>query len=65
MKKLIITFSLIFVICLLARLVFGYYVNAVPVFGVLLTPLTWLSVGFGGLALFFGVLLIIKEFLKK
>lgn len=65
MKKLIITFSVFFVVCLFARLVFGYYIDTVPVFGVMLTPLTWLSVGFGVLALFFGVLLIIKEFKKK
>lgn len=65
MKKLIITFSVFFVMCLLARLVFEFYVDTVPVFAVLLTPLTWFSVGFGALALGFGVLLIIKEFRRK
>lgn len=65
MKKLIITFSIIFIICLCARLVFEYYVEAVPVFEKLLTPLTWLTVAYGALALLFGVLLIIKEFRKK
>lgn len=65
MKKLIITFSVFFVVSLFARLVFGYYVEAVPVFGVLLTPLTWLTVGFGGAAVVLAVLLIIKEFVKK
>lgn len=65
MKKLIITFSVFFVFFLFARLLFGYYVDVVPVFEVLLTSLTWLCVGFGLLAVFFGVLLIIKEFKKK
>lgn len=65
MKKLIITFSVFFVFLLFARLLFGYYVDVVPVFEVLLTPLTWLCVGFGVLAAFFGVLLIIKEFKRK
>lgn len=65
MKKLIIIFSIICVLCLFARLIFEYYVYAVPVFGVLLTPLTWLTVIYGALALGFGVLLIIKEFRRK
>lgn len=65
MKKLIITFSIFFVMCLFARLIFEYYVNAVPVFGVLLTPLNWLTVAFGGAAVVLAVLLIIKEFKKK
>lgn len=65
MKKLIITFSVFFVACLLARLIFEFYVDTVPVFAVLLTPLTWLSVGFGGAAVMFIVFLIIKEFKRK
>lgn len=65
MKKLIITFSVFFVVCLFARLLFGYYVDTVPAFGVLLTSLTWLCVVFGVLALALGILLIIKEFKKK
>lgn len=65
MKKLIITFSVFFVVCLFARLLFEYYVEPVPAFGVLLTPLTWLTVGFGGAAVVLVVLLIIKEFVKK
>lgn len=65
MKKLIITFLLIFVVCLLARIVFNYYVDTVPVFGVLLTPLMWLTVGFGVLAIVLTVILIIKEFRRK
>ncbi len=65
MKKLIITFSVFFVMCLFARLLFGYYVDVVDVFRVLLAPLTWLAVGFGGAAVVLVVLLIIKEFVKK
>ncbi len=65
MKKLIITFSVFFVVFLFARLLFGYYVETVPAFGVLLTSLTWLTVGFGGAAVVLVVLLIIKEFVKK
>lgn len=65
MKKLIITFSVFFVVCLCARLLFEYYVETVPAFAVLLTPLTWLTVGFGGAAVVLAVLLIIKEFKKK
>ena len=65
MKKLIITFAVFAVVFLFARLLFGYYVDVVPVFEVLLTSLTWLCVGFGMLAALFGVLLIIKEFKRK
>lgn len=65
MKKLIITFSVFFVACLLARLIFEFYVDTVPVFEKLLTPLTWLTVGFGGAAVVLTVLLIIKEFRRK
>lgn len=65
MKKLIITFSVFFVFLLFARLLFGYYVDTVPVFEVLLTPLMWLCVGFGSAALVFTVLLIINEFKHK
>ena len=65
MKKLIITFSIFFVMCLFARLIFNYYVDTVPVFGVLLTPLMWLTVAFGALAIVLTVILIIKEFKRK
>ena len=65
MKKLIITFSIFFVMCLFARLIFNYYVDTVPVFAVLLTPLTWLTVAFGVLAFVLTVILIIKEFRRK
>lgn len=37
MKKLIITFAVFAVVFLFARLLFGYYVDVVPVFEVLLT----------------------------
>lgn len=62
MKKLIIPFSILFVISLFARLLFGYYVYKVPTFAVLLTALTWISVAFGAAALVLTVLQIIKEF---
>ncbi len=65
MKKLIITFSIFFVMCLFSRLIFNYYVDTVPVFGVLLTPLMWLTVAFGALAIVLTVILIIKEFKRK
>lgn len=65
MKKLIITFSVFFVICLFARLLFGFYVDRVEVFSVLLTPLLWLTVGFGVAALALIIFLIIKEFKKN
>ena len=65
MKNLIITFSIIFILSLFSRLVFGFYVEAVPVFGVLLTPLMWLTVGFGVLAIVLTVILIIKEFKRR
>ncbi len=65
MKKLIITFAVFAVVFLFARLLFGYYVDVVPVFRVLLTPLTWLTVGFGIAAGALIVVQIIKEFKKK
>lgn len=65
MNKLIITFSVFFVVCLFAWLVFKFYVDSVPVFGVLLTPLMWLTVAFGVLAFVLTVILIIKEFKRK
>ncbi len=42
-----------FVVLLIARKLFGYYADVVPVFGSLLTTLTWLTVGAGVLALAF------------
>ena len=65
MKKLIITFAVFAVVFLFARLLFGYYVDVVPVFGVLLTALTWLTVGFGVAAGVLIIVQIIKEFKKK
>ena len=44
MKKLIVAFSILFVIFIITRVVFEFYIYAVPVFAVLLTPLTWFSV---------------------
>ncbi|MDE6868975.1 MAG: hypothetical protein K2J83_07550 [Clostridia bacterium] len=65
MKKLIITFAVFAVVFLFARLLFGYYVDVVDVFRVLLTPLTWLTVGFGVAAGVLIIVQIIKEFKKK
>ena len=65
MKKLIVTFSMLFIVLLIVRFVFEYYVPAVPVFGVLLTPLTWLIVAVGVLAVVFIVLTIYKELKGK
>ena len=65
MKKLIITFSVFAVFFLFARLLFGYYVDKVGVFEVLLTPLTWFTGIFGGAAVVLIIVQIIKEFKKK
>ena len=65
MIKLIISFSVFFAVCLFARLLFGYYVDRVDAFSVLLTPLTWFTVGFGVAALALIVVQIILEFKKK
>lgn len=58
--KAIITFSILFIVFLFCRLLFGYYIEAVPAFEVLLTPLTWLTVVFGLFLLLFVVLKVIK-----
>ena len=65
MKKLIISFSVFAVVCLFARLLFGYYVYKVPAFSVLLNALTVLTVIFGVAAVVLIVVQIIKEFKKK
>lgn len=64
MRKLIIWFTVFFVLALLARILFEYYIETVPAFGTLLTPLTWLCVGFGVLDGLFIALVIIKAFKK-
>ena len=63
--KLIIFFSIAFVVCVLLRILFGFYVDRVPVFGSLLTFLTWISVAFGVLMVLFIVLIVVKAFQKN
>lgn len=63
--KLIVFFTVFFFAFLFARLIFGYYVDTVPVFEVLLTPLTWLCVICGVLAGVFILIKVIKEFKFK
>ncbi len=65
MKGLTITLWISFVFFLFARILFKYYVYAVPMFEVLLTPLLWLCIGTGAAAAVFIVLLVVKEFVKK
>ncbi len=65
MKKLIVTFSILFVIFIISRVVFEFYIYAVPVFAVLLTPLTWFSVITGALTVLFIGVKIYKEFKRK
>lgn len=57
-------FIIAFVVSLLARILFGAFVDKVSVFDKLLTPLTWVTVGFGALMLIFIVLKIYKEIKK-
>lgn len=57
-------FIIAFVVSLLARILFGAFVDKVSVFDKLLTPLTWVTVGFGVLMLIFIVLKIYKEIKK-
>ena len=40
-------FIIAFIVTLLARILFGEFVDKVAVFAKLLAPLTWLTVGFG------------------
>jgi hypothetical protein len=57
-------FIIAFVVSLLARILFGAFVDKVSVFDKLLTPLTWVTVGFAVLMLIFIVLKIYKEIKK-
>ncbi len=57
-------FIIAFVVSLLARILFGAFVDKVSVFDKLLTPLTWVTVGFGVLMIIFIVLKIYKEIKK-
>lgn len=65
MKKLIVMFFILFIVLLLARVVFAFYVDTVPVFAALLTPLICLSAIAVALMLVFTGLLIYKEFKHK
>ncbi len=65
MKTLSIVFSVLFVVFLLSRCLFEFYVYKVPAFEPMLIYLTWLTVGFGVVATGLIVLQIIKEFKKK
>ena len=53
-------FIIAFVVSLLARILFGAFVDKVSVFDKLLTPLTWVTVGFAVLMIIFIVLKIYK-----
>ena len=65
LKKLVVFFSVTFVVFLFMRILFEYYIPEVPTFEVLLTPLTWLCVVFAILAALFVVLIVIKAFKRK
>ena len=53
------------IVSLLARILFGVFVDKVSIFDKLLTPLTWVTVGFGILAAVFIVIKIYNEVKKK
>ncbi len=57
-------FIIAFVVSLLARILFGAFVDKVIVFDKLLTPLTWVTVGFGVFMIVFIAIEIYKK-LKK
>ena len=58
-------FIIAFILSLFARIIFGEFVDVVAAFGRLLTPLTWLTVGFGVLAAVFIAIKIYNEKKKK
>lgn len=58
-------FIIAFIISLLARILFGAFIDSVPVFEKLLTPFTWLTVIFAILAAVYIGIKIYKEFKKK
>lgn len=60
-----IFFIIAFVISLLARILFGAFIDSVPVFEKLLTPFTWLTVIFAILAAVFIGIKIYKELAGK
>lgn len=65
MKKLVISFWILFAVFLIAWRIFGFYVYKVAVFEVLTEPLLWLWICSLILAAVFSVSLIIKEFNKN
>lgn len=65
MKKLIIFFTLLCIVTLFMDVIFGFYVDTVPVFAVLLAPLTWICVIAGVVAALLAILTIIKYFKHK
>lgn len=58
-------FIIAFICSLFARILFGEFVDVVAAFGRLLSPLTWVTVGFGVLAAVFIAIKIYKEFKHK
>lgn len=58
-------FIIAFVTSLFARILFGAFVDKVSVFERLLTPLTWITVGFAVLAAVFIGIKIYKEIVSK
>lgn len=58
-------FIISFIISLIARILFGAFVDEVSVFSKLLTPFTWLTVIFAILAAVFIAIKIYKEIKKK
>lgn len=60
-----IFFIIGFIISLIARILFNAFVDNVPVFAKLLTPLTWLTVIFAILAAVFIGIKIYKELAGK
>ena len=53
------------IVSLLARILFGVFVDKVSIFDKLLTPLPWVTVGFGILAAVFIGIKIYNEVKKK
>lgn len=58
-------FIIAFVVSFLARILFGALVDKVSIFDKLLTPLTWVTVGFGILAAVFIAIKIYNEVKRK
>ena len=54
-----------FIVSLVARILFGAFVDKVSVFFFFFTPLTWVTVGFGILAAVFIAIKIYNEVKRK